>query len=53
MTVKNSWFVPAEISFSGWIVSHTVINEWLQTILIVVTIIATLVGLWKTVKGKK
>lgn len=56
MNIKNARFIPAEISLGGYIltnITHQQVNEWLQSLLLVVTIIATLVGIWKTLKSKR
>lgn len=52
MTIKNAPFVGAEIGILGWTISHAIVNEWLQTGILVLTFLGLLVGLYKTLRKK-
>lgn len=52
MNVSNKPFILFETLIGGWIVSHTIVNETLQSILLIVSIAAGIVGLFKALKGK-
>lgn len=49
----HRYFVPFEVTFLGWAVSHAMVNDWLQTILLIVSIIAGIIGIYRAVTNKK
>jgi hypothetical protein len=43
----------AVIWFTGWAVSHAVLNEWLQTSVLIVSLVAGILSIAKALKKKK
>lgn len=53
MTITNKPFVLSETLFASWVISHTSITQGLQDTLLIVSIIAGLIGIYKSLFSKK
>ena len=46
MSLSNKPFIAFETSLSAWLISHAVVNDYLQTISLVVSIAAGVIGIY-------